>query len=578
MTRRLVNGTSRRWTGRASAALLGSLLLLGACFGDRGGGRLEEDSPSVSVLDPEPGWWRSAVFYEVFVRSFADSTSGRLADDGVGDLGGLIERLDYLNDGDPDTSHDLEIDGIWLMPIMRSPSYHGYDVTDYRRVDEEYGSNADFKRLIREAHARGIRVIIDLVLNHTSNRHPWFRDAWRKRSPYHDWYIWSYETRDYLGPWSQPVWHELRWWQRGWKHFNYMGYYGVFWSGMPDLDYRNPEVTSAMYEVSRFWLEEMGADGFRLDAIRHLIEDGPAQEDTPGTHDWLEEFQRFVHEVEPSALTVGEVWADTEIVAEYGPDELDLTFQFDLATAIVDAVLSGSQGRLVTALEEIEAAFAPGRYATFLTNHDQPRVFSVLDEDVAQAKLAASLLLTLPGVPFIYYGEEIGMSGLKPDPLIRRPMQWSADRHAGFSIHRPWQDPHPRFRSMTVEDQDQDPESLLSHYRRLIRLRKRSSALRQGDLDLVATDEDAVVAFKRTKGSDAVLVVANLDDDPIADYVLDIDELVLPRGTEPVDLMSGVLGLPLAGGESAYRPMPELAPKTAYLFAWPAEEKEAHGR
>jgi glycosidase len=562
----------------ASVALVSALLLLASCGADERrrveGATTAPLAPVVSSHDSGSEWWRSAIFYEVFVRSFADSTSGRLAGDGVGDLAGLVERLDYLNDGDPTTDEDLEVDALWLMPIMQSPSYHGYDVTDYRRVDKEYGTNEDFKRLIAEAHDRGIRVIVDLVLNHTSSHHPWFRDAWRRRSPYHDWYIWSYETRDYLGPWSQPVWHELRWWQRGWKHFNYMGYYGVFWSGMPDLDYRNPEVTSAMYDVSRFWLEEMAADGFRLDAIRHLIEDGPVQQDTPGTHDWLEEFQRFVHEVEQSALTVGEVWADTEVVAEYGPDELDLTFQFDLATAIVDAALSGSPGRLVTALEEIEAAFPSGRYATFLTNHDQPRTFSVLDEDVAQAKLAASLLLTLPGVPFIYYGEEIGMSGLKPDPLIRRPMQWSPDRYAGFSSHRPWQDPHPRFRAMTVAGQTEEEDSLLSHYRRLIRLRKRHPALLEGSLDLVATNEDAVFAFRRTSSGDLVLVVANLDDEPVTDYSLDIGVQSLPIDAAPIDLLRGVGGLPFAGDAEPYRPLAELAPETAYLLAWPAEADE----
>lgn len=232
-------------------------------------------------LDPPLPWWRSAVVYEVFVRSFADSTSGPLAGDGIGDLAGLVERLDYLNDGDPARVGDLGVTALWLMPIAESPSYHGYDAVDYRRVDEEYGTNEDFRRLVDEAHRRGIRVIVDLVLNHTSSDHPWFRDAWRPGSPWHDWYIWSEEPQTVRGPWGQEVWHATPWWQRGWRRFAAYGYYGIFWSGMPDLDYRNPEVTAEARAISRFWLEQMGADGFRLDAIRHLIEDLPVQEDTP---------------------------------------------------------------------------------------------------------------------------------------------------------------------------------------------------------------------------------------------------------------------------------------------------------
>jgi glycosidase len=523
--------------------------------------------PAPAAVDEGYPWWRSVVFYEIFVRSFADSRTGPRAADGIGDLQGLIERLDYLNDGDPDTDTDLEIGALWLMPVMRSPSYHGYDVTDYRSIEKDYGSNADFKRLMDEAHRRGIRVIIDLVLNHTSSRHPWFRDAWRRRSVYHDWYIWSAEPHDYLGPWGQPVWHEAVWWQRGWRHFNHLSYYGIFWSGMPDLDYRNPDVTRAMYDVSRFWLKEMAADGFRLDAIRHLIEDGAVQEDTPETHAWLRDYQSYLEEHFPAALTVGEVWAETAAVATYGPDELDLTFQFALAREMLQAVKMGDATALREEAAEVWRAFPDGGAATFLSNHDQVRVMSVLDGHVERAKLAATLLLTGPGVPFLYYGEEIGTKGMKPDPSLRRPMQWSPDEHAGFSTTEPWQDPHIDAGDIHVAGQTDAADSLLSHYRRLIRLRNRHGALRVGDIEMIDSGNPGVYALQRCGDEECLLLVANLSEDRIDEYSL----AMAPKGStgeEPlVDLVSGRQVEPLVA--PGYRPVAELGPLTGYLLRFP---------
>ncbi|MCX6100050.1 MAG: alpha-amylase family glycosyl hydrolase, partial [Candidatus Bipolaricaulota bacterium] len=235
-------------------------------------------------------WWQDAAFYEVFVRSFQDSNG-----DGKGDLAGLIERLDYLNDGDPATTDDLGVTALWLMPIMESPSYHGYDVIDYYKVESDYGSNADFQRLIQEAHERGIRVIVDLVLNHTSTQNPWFGASLNRASPYRSWYIWSDANPGYAGPWGEQVWYP-----RGGAF-----YFGVFWSGMPDLNYRNPDVTSRMLDVARYWLADMGADGFRLDAVRYLIENGVAQEDTPATHFWLKGFDAVAKGWSPDAYLVG---------------------------------------------------------------------------------------------------------------------------------------------------------------------------------------------------------------------------------------------------------------------------------
>ena len=355
-------------------------------------------------------WWNDTVFYEIFVRSFSDSNG-----DGVGDLNGLIQKLDYLNDGDPATTTDLGVTGIWLMPIAESPSYHGYDVSDYTQVDREYGTNADFKRLIAEAHRRGIRVIVDLVLNHTSSQHPWFTAAQDPASPKRDWYIWSKEQP------QGPGWHKGK---DGW-------YYGYFWEGMPDLNYRNEAVTAAMHDAARFWLEEMGADGFRLDAVKYLIEDGRRIENTPATHDWLEDFRTFYKGVQPDALTVGEVWSTSDVSASYVGDELDLAFDFPLADATIASALNGRSLDAQRAQKAVLAAYPAGQYATFLANHDQNRTRSrLIDDD--QARMAATLQLLFSGVPFVYYGEEIGMSGTKPDE--NHPAAHAVDGRRRFHV------------------------------------------------------------------------------------------------------------------------------------------------
>jgi glycosidase len=232
-------------------------------------------SPSATpcITPPAPSgqahWWDDRVFYEVFVRSFADSDG-----DGVGDLRGLIDHLDYLNDGDPTTSGDLGVTGIWLMPVAEAASYHGYDVVDYEAVERDYGTAADFRDLILAAHARGIAVVVDLILNHTSAQHPWFQDSRDKGSAHADWYIWSDTDPGYAGPQGQPVWYPD----------GDRVYYAQFWEGMPDLNLDSPEVTAALDYVARFWLQDLGVDGFRLDAIKHLVETGEDQVNTPATH------------------------------------------------------------------------------------------------------------------------------------------------------------------------------------------------------------------------------------------------------------------------------------------------------
>jgi alpha-amylase len=479
-------------------------------------------------------WWNDTVFYEIFVRSFQDGDG-----DGVGDLNGLIQKLDYLNDGDPATATDLGITGIWLMPIAASPSYHGYDVSDYTQVDREYGTNADFKRLIAEAHRRGIRVIVDLVLNHTSSEHPWFKAAQDPASPKRDWYIWSKEQP------QGPGWHKA---ESGW-------YYGYFGKDMPDLNYRNEAVTAAMHDVARHWLEEMGADGFRLDAVKYLIEDGRRIENTPATHDWLKDFRTFYKGMQPDALTVGEVWSTSDVSASYVGDELDLAFDFPLADATIASALNGRSLDAQRAQKAVLAGYPAGQYATFLANHDQNRTRSrLIDDD--QARMAATLQLFFAGVPFIYYGEEIGMSGTKPDENIRRPMQWTAD--GGFTSGKPWRDYFEDFALRNVAAQTQDPQSLLSHYRELIRLRNSNEALRIGQPWLIESDHPAIYAALRASANHTVLVLLNLSNKPVEDYSLSLATGPL-KGDMQTRLLFGEGDVQppqpnAAGGFDAYRP------------------------
>jgi len=461
---------------------------------------------------PAPGWWQGRVFYEVFVRSFADSSTGPLANDGIGDLQGLIERLDYLNDGDPATTSDLGVTGIWLMPISPSPSYHGYDVTDYYDVNPQYGTMEDFRRLLTEAHRRGIRVITDLVLNHTSSDHPHFRAALAGDPTYRDWYIFAPPDRvpATRGPWNQQVWQQM----------NGQHYFGIFWSGMPDLNYRNPEVTAEAYRIADYWLQDVGVDGFRLDAVRHLIEDGDVMNDTPETVAWLQGFRQHVHAVAPGSMTVGEVWTDTDTVSEYvRAGALDLAFEFDLAGAILDAAKSGSGARLAYALSNVATSYPDGQFATMITNHDQNRVASELGGDVARLRLAATLLLTAPGVPFVYYGEEIGQIGAKPDEMIRNPMPWTPGPNGGFTAaEAPWEPLQPGYERRNVASQAADPGSLLHYYRRLIRLRQSEAALARGSLRVLDTGRDDVLAYERADGQRSLVVIANLSTETVSGF------------------------------------------------------------
>jgi glycosidase len=330
---------------------------------------------------------------------------------------------------------------------------------------------------------------------------------------------------------------------------------------MPDLNYENPKVTEAMQDVIRFWLEDMGVDGFRLDGVKHLIEDGPVLENTPATHAWLREFYPFYKRINPDAVTVGEVWSTTDIVAEYIGGKVDLAFEFDLANAMLESAVGGRKANAQRKQQLVIDTYPPGQFATFLANHDQNRARSRLLND-EQAKLAATLQLTFPGVPFIYYGEEIGMQGTKPDENIRRPMQWTPD--GGFSTGEPWHPYYEDYRERNVEGQSGTTDSLLDHYRALIRLRNTHEALRVGDWLPVETDQRSVYAFLRLADKETILILVNLGRDPMDDYSLTLEAGPLSDGLRPVLLMGeGEVHAPPvneAGGFENYRPIDTLPP------------------
>jgi alpha-amylase len=393
------------------------------------------------------------------------------------------------------------------------------------------------------------------VLNHTSDQHPWFVEARDDpTSARRGWYIWSQSLPSYAGPWGEQVWFP-----------SLTGYYyGVFGADMPDLNYTNPQVTAEMDKVARFWLEDLGADGFRLDAARYLIEEGTSQADTVSTHAWWKQFRAVYKAVNPQAVTVGEVASTRYAIAEYVQgDELDLAFDFPLEEALVKGVNARNAGILQAAITESYNQFGSNRSATFLSNHDMNRMMSRIAGQADKAKLAAMLLLTVPGVPFIYYGEEIGMTGAKPDPNIRTPMQWSAEKNAGFSAGSPWEAVNADYGEVNVAAQLQDPASLLSCYRNMIHLRLAHPALQSGDYTPVDTGNKTLLAFLRSSPEETLLVVINLGAKPASGYALTLNTGNLSGTFQASLVYGGKAELPNlsaneAGGFNSYQPSFEI--------------------
>ena len=481
-------------------------------------------------------WWRSAVFYQIYPRSFADSNA-----DGIGDLAGITEHLDYLNDG---TDRSLGIDAIWLSPINPSPLKDwGYDVSDYCDVHPDLGDLAAFDRMIREARRRGIRIVLDLVPNHTSDQHRWFRESRSARTSLkRDWYIWKPGTPDrtpnnWVSIFGGPAWK--------WDNATSEWYLHLFLEGQPDLNYRNPRVVAAMHEVIRFWLDR-GAAGYRVDVMHGLIKDELFRDnppldkvewgsqtdvelkqkhlfdvDRPEVHEIIRGFRRVIDEYGDRVL-VGEVWPHSnQSLAQYlRPDELQQAFNFRFLFCPWDA------GGFRAQVQEIERIFPPGSWPSWtLSNHDFPRHITRHAHGAttaARARLAAVMLLGLRGTPFLYYGEEIGMPNVAIDrsrwldPVgrdgCRTPMQWTDAPGGGFTSSKsPWL-PLGDCSVVNVARQMNDPHSMLSFYRRAIRARRASPALTAGSIRVIDAAPVDCLMFLREAPDDRAMVALNFTD------------------------------------------------------------------
>jgi alpha-amylase len=522
-------------------------------------------------------WWNSATVYEIWPRSFKDADG-----DGNGDFNGMTSKLDDLK--------DFGVNAIWLTPVFEAPSYHGYDFQDFYNVERDYGTMADFERFVAESHNHGIKVILDLVLNHISDQHPWFLKSARKEPGYEDYFIWRDRRPAGWGQaWSdQPnpkaVWH--------WNDTRKAYYYGAFGGSQPDVNLRNPNVVAELDRVAAFWLKK-GVDGFRLDAVRYAIEDGPLprQADTQATLDYWTGFTQRVKAINPDALLVGEVWAPLQTTGRYrnGGQALDAAFDFDFGNIVIDILnpkavrradfgtlgdtdIGKKRERLWANLRRRAAAAPIGYFSPFLTNHDQNRIMHTLEGDVAKARIAASLLLTSPGTAYLYYGEEIGMSQYKTgDDIFRRAtMQWSEDEQAGFNttgrnwLTHPPQSPAgkqddwwPKYwrtlrgKGRSVAAQRADPASLYNHYRRLLAVRRQNPNLqRPQTLRYYHVADPNTWVLQATGNGRDTWVVINLD--PAKAATFDVPEAL--RG-ERVEQLSGekkalAARMMLKGGET----------------------------
>lgn len=503
---------NRLWRWPLIASVLSSVLLAGCA----GGPEQPTSSPSEAtpgqgpassatatkkplVIDTNvPAMGKSSgVYYEIFVRSFSDSNG-----DGIGDLRGIANKLDYLK--------ELGIKGIWLMPINPSPSYHGYDVTDYYSVNPDYGSLDDLKDLLAEAHKRGIKIIMDLVVNHTSSKHPWFVDsAQGKDGKYRNWYTWAEDQgmdTTSMGPWGQTVWHPS----------GGSSYLGIFSDAMPDLNLDNPEVRKEMIKIGQYWLK-LGLDGFRLDAAKHVYEDFRASSDDPRTwannKKWWQEFGQGMLDQNKDVYMVGEVWDSMTIVGNFLDKEFQSSFNFDLYKLILDSAKSeqaGSIGSFMSKALSYYSKQSNGQFvdAPFIGNHDQNRVMSEVNGDVNRARMAASILLTMPGNPFLYYGDEIGMEGSKPDERIREPMIWAPDRNSEGQTT--WEAAESNEHTASVEEQLRDPGSLLHFYKMLISWRNEEPVLADGGIAPFDTENAGALGYVRMSEARNLLVVHNL--------------------------------------------------------------------
>jgi alpha-amylase len=456
--------------------------------------------------------WPYGVKYEVFVMSFADGDG-----DGKGDFKGLTAKLDYFE--------DLGVNGLWLMPIMPSDTYHKYHVIDYKNIDPDYGTLDDFKKFVAEAHQRDIKIITDFVINHTGNMHPWFLDAQKgKDSPYRDYYVWAKKDsiRHQLFKKAKTFdsdnirkWHPVKGDTVGEQ------YYGYFNGLCPDLNLDNPKVKEEIVDIARFWLNDVKVDGFRMDAAKHVFPDERATDN----HNFWVWFKEEMEKIKPDVYLVGEVWSPAKDVAPYLRG-LPSLFNFDLGHAITHVAAIGKDTiGLVKKYKEIRdfyKSITPNYLdATFVKNHDQTRILTELKGNVDKAKMTAALLLTMPGTPYIYYGEEIGMLGDKlstyadqfgPDAFVREPYVW--DKGRSDKMQTAWEEARYSTDQTVIpfNSQKADKESLYNFYRKLIQYRNSSSALTYGDIDEAGMSGTEVVSFVRRHEGNEVLVLHNVSD------------------------------------------------------------------
>jgi len=482
-------------------------------------------------------WWHTGVIYQIYPRSFKDSNA-----DGVGDLRGIVEKLDYLQ--------WLGINAIWISPIYPSPmADFGYDISDYKNIHPLFGTMDDFDMLLSEVHSRGMKMLLDLVPNHSSSQHPWFLESRSSRdSAKRNWYIWRDAKPDgsppnnWLSVFGGPAWE--------WDPSTGQYYYHAFLKEQPDLNWRNPEVREAIFDVMRFWLDK-GVDGFRVDVMWHMVKDEQLRDnppnpeyqpymadyekllpvystDQPEVHDAIREMRRLLDGYD-DRMMIGEVYLPIhKLMTYYGMDNsgAHLPFNFQLIS------LPWEADKISIAVDEYEAALPDGAWPNWvLGNHDQARIRSRVGAE--QARVAAMMLLTLRGTPTIYYGEELGMTdvaipaeeicdpqglnmpgkNLSRDPA-RTPMQWNDTKYAGFSEARPWLRLSPAYKRINVEAQKNDPHSFLSFYRRLIELRQSHASFTCGNFVPVFSNRQVMAYSRKAEGDDEFLIVLNLTHKP----------------------------------------------------------------
>lgn len=492
------------------------------------------------MIESDPLWYKDAILYEVYVRGFQDSTQ-----DGNGDLPGLIQRLDYLK--------ELGIDCLWLMPIYPSPlKDDGYDIADFRGIDPAIGTLQDFEELTCQAHQRGIRIIADLVINHTSDQHPWFQQARCKpHSDKRDYYVWSDTDHRYLG--TRIIFRDSEQSNWTWDPTARQYFWHRFFRHQPDLNYDNPAVRREMLEVMAFWLDR-GIDGFHVDAVPYLVErEGTSCENLPETHAFLKEMRAFVDQFYPGTLLLAQAnqWP-SDLLPYFGNgDEFHMAFNFPLMPRMFTAIRREDARPIIEILSHLPSIPENCQWALFLRNHDELTLEMVTDEERdylyseyakdprmrlnhgirrrlaplmdngrRQIELLYSLLLSLPGSPVIYYGDEIGMGDnvhLGDRKGVRTPMQWTGNRNAGFSQADPSRlyqpvilDPLYHYQAINVEAQLRSQTSFLNWLRLLLQIRKSTRVFGRGNLRFVPCSNSSVVAFVRSLHDEHVLVVANL--------------------------------------------------------------------